>query len=1173
MRNYLSLFVFALVMLLSACQDKSKTLFRLLTSDQSGIDFNNEIPETDTFNILTYEYIYNGGGVGVADFNNDGLKDLFFAANLKSNELYLNEGDLHFRNVTTTAGVNIPGKWNSGVTVVDINSDGWMDVYVTATMHDDAGVRANMLFVNKGLNTDGVPTFEDQAVSYGIADTGYSVMAAFFDYDLDNDLDLYILTNQRMNHVPTNYRPKIADGSALNNDKLYRNNNDGTFTNVTLEAGIKIEGFGLGLAISDLNMDGWPDIYVSNDYLSNDLLYINNQDGTFTNRIGEFIGHQSQFSMGNDVADINNDAMPDIITTDMLPETNGRKKTTIGNKSYQNYINNEQFGYEYQYVRNMLHVNRGAGFSEIGQLAGVHQTEWSWSPLFADFNNDGFKDLFITNGFPKDITDKDFSNYRADIGNIATPGMLADSIPVVKIPNYAFRNTGNLVFEDVTQSWGLGAESFSNGAAFADLDNDGDIDYVTNNINDPAFVFENTLYTTTEQKRNVVAVELEGPKGNTQGLGAKVHVHTGNTRQFSEASVYRGFLSSVDNRLYFGLPDSTAIDSIVVLWPDKTRNVVTKPGGVFVKISYSKESDVRQTNSTGEAAFIQADPAAIEFKHEETDFIDFNVQRTIPRKFSQSGPGLAVGDVNNDNLEDLVIGASIGYRHSVFLQQPNGKFSSSAVQTADEVKYMEDAGLLLFDADNDNDLDLYIAGGGFEHMDSTYYVHRLMINDGKGNFTERKEALPKMFVSGSCVRAADFDTDGDLDLFVGGRVKPGAYPLPVNSYLLINNSGTFSDGGPLCPALTSLGMVTDAVWSDFNSDGRVDLVVVGEFMPVTFFSNDGKQLVRITDSGVEDIKGWWNSITAADFDRDGDIDYVAGNLGWNNNFQVTKALPIKIYAKDIDGNGSIDPILACYMRESMDSPGRKLYPVHFWDELNQQSPKFRKKYARYKEFAGATMETLLTPEELQNALVLEANEMGTSFLENENGKFRIAVLPVEAQTAPVNGIIIDDVNADGNKDILMVGNDFGNEVFTGRLDAFKGLVLLGDGENNFTSTSLSESGFLVSGDAKALVRLSGDNVDRYFASTNKGPVKSFKIEKAGRLFKPLQLDAWGELTWKDGTKERVEFLHGSGYWSQSSRSFHVPADVVEFVVYDSKGDRRAIDPDSYRDGEAFSSSK
>jgi hypothetical protein len=1157
-------------LLLASCSDKPSTLFELIPSDQSGIDFNNAIPETDTFNILTYEYIYNGGGVGIADFNNDGLKDIFFAGNLVSNKLYLNKGNFKFSDVTSTANVNVPGRWNSGVAVVDINNDGWLDIYVTATMQPRAEDRLNMLFVNNGPNGEGIPTFTEKAGSYGIAGGGYSVMAAFFDYDKDDDLDLYLLINQRMNNVPTNYRPKIADGTAANNDKLYRNNGNGTFSEVTKEAGILLEGYGLGLAIADLNKDGWPDIYVSNDYLSNDVLYINNGNGTFTNKIGEYIGHQSQFSMGNDVSDVNNDALPDIITVDMLPETNARKKTTIGNKSYSTYINNEQFGYEYQYVRNMLHVNngldKGLKFSEIGQLSGIYQTEWSWSPLFVDADNDGYRDLFITNGFPKDITDKDFSNYRADVGNLATTRQLIDSIPVIKIPNYAFRNDGRLKFVDVTNQWGLGLRSFSNGAAFADLDNDGDLDYVTNNINDVAFVFRNTLNDSQGKTRTVnsyLDVKLDGSASNKLGIGSKVTLYAGGKVQYYEEFIYRGFLSSVDPQIHFGLGGTQEVDSVVVIWPTGERSKQTAvTANQVIAISYSTHEG-RKTLATGASQIFHDISSTFGgYRHIDEDAIDFNQQRTLPHKFSQAGPGLAVGDINNDGIDDLVIGGSSRYGHAVYIGQKNGTFVNRSTSVRDEKKTEEDEGLLLFDADNDNDLDLYVVGGGVEGAAPADYRDRLYFNNGKGNFSPDTAALPKTMASGSCVRASDFDNDGDLDLFVGGRVVPAAYPTSPDSYILLNEKGRFTDGtAAVATDLRNVGMVTDALWTDYDNDGKTDLALTGEFMPVTFFHNENGKLVKSADTGIQNQSGWWNSLAGGDFDNDGDTDYIAGNLGWNNNYQVSEAFPMKCYAKDFDGNGSIDPIMACYLRVSMDDTVRNLFPVHFWDELNQQSPKFRKKFTRYRQFSKVTMDQLFTPEEMNGAVVHEANQMSSSYIENlGGGKFRLKALPVEAQVAPVNGVVVEDIDGDANLDVVMIGNDFGNEVFAGRYDAFVGLVLKGDGAGNFLPVTASSSGFAVQGDGKALVKITESNRDVYVASQNKSTLKAFAVEKTNSyVYAPQISDAWCEIKLGNGKSRKQEFYYGSGYLSQSGRKLRLPADATTLTIHSVDGKSSNVD--------------
>jgi hypothetical protein len=1157
------------IVLVSSCSNEPGTLFRFVPSEESGIEFNNEIHDSDSFNILTFEYIYNGGGVGVADFNNDGLKDIFFAGNQVSNRLYLNQGALKFSDITAAAEINVEGRWSSGVSVVDINHDGWMDVYVTATMRPDAEDRRNMLFINKGLNKAGVPVFENQASLYGVEVGAYSEMAAFFDYDRDGDLDLYVLINQRMDGVPTSYRPKITDGTAANNDRLYRNEGDHTFTEVTKEAGITIEGFGLGLAISDLNKDGYPDIYVSNDYLANDILYVNNGNGTFTNRIADYMGHQSQFSMGNDAADINNDGFSDIVTTDMLPETNFRKKTTIGNKSYATYIYNEDFGYEYQYVRNMVHLNngldKGIPFSEIGQLAGVFQTEWSWSPLFVDVDNDGFKDLLITNGFPKDVTDKDFANYRSEVGNLASPGFLNDSIPVVKIPNYAFRNMGNLAFRDVTAAWGFGQTSFSNGAAFVDLDNDGDMDYITNNINDKAFVYENRLY--SEKKKEGIPSFLDltliGSGANLRALGANVTLYNERGIQYQECVAYRGYLSSVDDIIHFGLGSARAVDSVVIVWPDRSMQILRQPAiNQRLEVTYQPTVPTPGIGAVSQTLLQQLrSPQGIVYQDKEEDFIDFNQQRTLPHKLSQSGPGMAVGDINGDGREDVVIGGSVGEEVSFFLQDIHGGFRMMAAH-GNGAKFSEDEGLLLFDADNDKDLDLYIVSGGVEGSGPRDYQDRLMMNDGKGNFSPAPTAVPDTRASGSCVRAADFDRDGDLDLFVGGRVVPGAYPLPAQSYILQNNGGVFEDVTKVvCSGLDSLGMIVDALWSDFDSDGQRDLVIAGEFMPLVFYKNDHGKFTRLEATGLDSQTGWWNSLSQADFDRDGDIDYVAGNLGWNNNFQVSTKYPLKLFAKDFDSNGSIDPVMACYMRETMGDSTKKLFPVHFWDELNQQSPAFRRKFTRYKQFGKATLEGVLTASELKGAYVLNATYMSTSYVENlGGGHFSLRELPVETQFAPVQGLLTDDINMDGYMDVLMIGNDYGNEVFAGKYDAFTGVLLLGNGRGDFKVVKPSESGFTVRGDAKALVRVNVGESAVYIASQNKGPVVSFSsVRPSSFTFMPLVNDSWAEITLHGGTKTRVEFHYGSGYLSQSSRVVSIPRDAQSIKVFDWKGAERQIE--------------
>jgi hypothetical protein len=1161
------------VQLSFACgeSDTAKTLFKKVSVEHHHINFENSITESDSANILTTEYIYNGGGTGIADFNNDGKQDIFFSGNQVPNRLYLNQGNFEFKDITEIANINVLGRWNSGVTVVDINNDGWMDVYVCATMRPDSVNRRNMLFINNGLNKNGLPTFSEKAAEYKLDDAGYSVNAAFLDFDNDGDLDLYVLTNERLKNSPTNYRPKIIDGSSPNNDRLYRNNGDGTFTNVSKEAGISIEGFGLGLAIADFNADGWPDIYVSNDYLSNDVLYIN-KNGKFTNRIADFIGHQSQFSMGNDAADVNNDGLPDIITLDMLPEVNARKKTTISNKSYLTYVNNEKFGYEYQYIRNMLHLNNGLSqgikFSEIGQLAGIYQTEWSWSPLFADFDNDGYKDLFITNGFPKDITDRDFAIFRADKENIAGIRYLLDSIPVIKVSNYAYKNNGDLTFLDVTKDWGLEVPSFSNGAAFSDLDNDGDLDFVVNNINDVAFVYENKkrkLNQEGNETSNFLRMQLNGPSQNKNGIGSKITLKHNGTIQFLENYTSRGFLSSVEPLAHFGIGNSKEIDTVIIQWPDKkTQTLFKVNGNQLLKVDYSNARAVSNPISIPAQKLFTACNTIPSFKPTENDVIDFNLQRTLPHKFSQAGPGIAVGDINGDELEDFVVGGGSGYPTTLFLQRPDGEFLKKNLQSEAELKTKieEDEGLLLFDADNDKDLDLYIVSGSIEPASTIdLFQDRLYLNDGKGNLTINKEALPNTRTSGSCVRAADWDADGDLDLFIGGRVNAGKYPLPATSYLLQNTQGKFTDETEkIAPKLQSIGMVTDALWTDFNTDGLVDLLVVGEFMPIQFFKNTGKNLQLLTQTGIESYVGWWNSIAPGDYDQDGDIDYVVGNLGQNNNYGVDREHPLTIYAKDFDGNGSIDPVLACYMKESMNSPIRKLYPVHFWDELNSQSPKFRNKFSHYREYGKTTIEKLFTPDELNGALIMRCNYLLTSYIENVgNNKFSIKALDQLAQVAPVNGMTVGDFNGDSYLDIAMTGNDYGNEVFAGRYDAFTGLVLLGDGTGKFNLVPSSRSGFYIPGDGKALASIHTKKHRFIIGTQNQDSLKIFSSnEQNQNSFSPTNGDSYAMMMKKDGKKERVEFYYGSGYLSQSSRKLTIADVITAFTVYDSKGKSKKI---------------
>ncbi len=1166
MKFNFSLIILALVFF--SCKKEEETLYKLLPESTTNISFNNLITETDTFNILTDEYIFNGGGVAVGDFDNDGLPDLYFTGNQVANKLYLNQGNLEFWDVSAEAGVEASDKWSTGVTVVDINGDGWLDIYVATAMYHDQSKRANLLFVNQGLNDDGIPEFLEQAAQYGIAGTGNSMGATFFDYDNDGFLDLYVLNNEQSKAVPSNYRQKITDGSAINNDQLYRNNGDGTFTNVTLQAGITIEGFGLGLAVADFNQDGWSDIYISNDYLTNDILYINNQDGTFTNKTSEKIKHQSMFSMGSDVSDFNNDGYSDLITLDMLGETNFRKKTTIGKNSYQTYISNEQWGYEYQYVRNMLQVGNGPGipFSEIGLLAGIYQTDWSWSPLFMDVDNDGHRDLLVTNGFPRDITDKDFANYRADVGSVATNRQLLDSIPIIKIPNYAFQNNGDLTFEDAGAAWGLNRPSFSNGAVFVDLDGDGDLDYVINNINDPAFIFENTL-NNQDENPNFLRIKLKGPKNNNLGIGTKAVIrYEDGAFQYHEHHLTRGYMSAVEGVIHFGLGAVDEVKTLEILWPDGSyQEIKSLKANQVVEVDHAQAAS-KPNNSlvfplapkAVEPLFTEvADELKINYVHQEIDKIDYNIQRTLPHKLTQLGPSIAVGDITGNGLEDFIVGSSAGFSPQAFIQKSDGSFEEKPLFESEEENRFEEMGMLLFDLDNDGDPDLYTVSGSNEFpVNAEEYRDRLYLNDGKGNFTLAKDNMPMINGSGSTVRGADFDGDGFMDLFVGGRTPIAQYPYPENSFLLKNRNGVLEDvTDQLAPGLRQVGMVTDALWTDVDNDGLPDLIVVGELMAITVFKNEGGTLRKSENTGLENHLGWWNSIVAGDFDQDGDMDYIVGNMGTNNYYHPTPEKPMTMLAKDFDNNNSVDPLTFLYFKTN--DGNRVSVPSHYWDDLYGQSVLFRRKFTGYKQYAQATQETLLTPEELEGALKLTGNYDRSSYIENlGNGQFKVHELPIWAQTAPINGMIVDDVDVDGNLDVLLVGNDFGNEVFSGRYDAFNGLVLLGDGKGGFEAVRTGESGFLVPGDAKSMASVITQNSQTiYLASQNRGRLTAHRSKSAtvGKTTQPENNIHTLILELENGQTQRMEIHNRSGYLSNSGNRIVLPKNLKGLKGVDYQG--------------------
>lgn len=1092
-----------LVMIISSCNSDTKdnsnsttkvenTLFKLLDNDSTGIHFKNVIIEDPDRSYLVFNPLYNGGGVAVGDINNDGLQDIYFTGNEVENKLYLNKGDFKFEDITQKANVGDQKGWHNGVNFIDINQDGYLDIYICrGGFVFDKSLRKNLLYINQGDLT-----FVESADEYGLADTGFSFHSSFFDYDKDGDLDVIVLNHPSQSFLKI---PQYIMGARMGDwdskDHLYRNDN-GTFTDVTKEAGLSNNyGFALSVLTSDFNEDGYSDIYIANDYTQRDYLYYNNGNGTFTESLLDATKHISLFSMGSDFADINNDGLEDLFVSEMLPDDYKRSKTMMANMSTSHFKNMVKNGMHHQYMQNVLQLNRGGGyFSEISQLSKISKTGWSWACFLSDFDNDGLRDLFVSNGYRRDVYDKDSAKdrdkyIRDNQGKIEDLDDFFGLTPQTKTKNFAFKNKGNLTFKKMVDEWGFDKKSFSNGAAIADFDNDGDLDVVVNNIEDEAFIYKNNA---EKLGNNYIQFELKGPKENHNGIGCIIKIKHGETSQSFQQKTTRGYLGSVEPIVHFGLGIVDQIDEVQVTWPDNKANIIQNIGiNQRVSIDYKNAKKIKKSN-VGQPMFTEVFPKGMEnFKHVENTFDDFKSQILLPYELSKLGPFASVADINNDGLDDFYIGGAHNQAGSIYVQNLNGSFKNIISQSFINDSNFEDMSSVFIDIDNDNDLDLYVVSGGSEFkIGNPQYMDRLYLNNGEGRFERDLSLKDNVRSSGMTISKIDFDNDGYQDLFIGGRCIPSQYPKNPKSYLLRNNKGALENvTQQIAPELEEIGMVTSSCWEDINEDGAIDLIVVGEWMPITIFLNQNGKLVNKTNQfDLQNTTGWWNTIESSDLDGDGDTDYVIGNLGENFKYKSSSKTPFRIYSNDFDNNGTYDIVLAKY-------DGDNEVPIRGKQCTSEQMPFINEKFPTYTKFAEAEVKEIIDIN-ASGTLKKDAQIFSSIILRNNNGRFEIEKLPSLAQLSTVNGIIIDDFNNDKINDIIIAGNLYDTEVETTRADASIGLLLMGQEDFSYKAVDRPISGLFLNDNVKDIDRIIINNEVHYMVASNDSKVKFVKRKEA-----------------------------------------------------------------------------